>query len=64
MRIYPHKLTGIGTAGATGVALMVLHILGHLVGWGWPILYIFLILVGIGMESDKKEKTNVSTWND
>lgn len=44
----------ITTAGATGITLMVLHILGHLTGWAWPILYIFLILVGIGNEGRKQ----------
>jgi len=46
--------TGIGTAGATGVALMVLHITGFLTGWAWPLLYIFFILAGIGMENKRK----------
>lgn len=40
----------IGTTGATGITLMVLHIVGYLTGWAWPILYVFLILVGIGQE--------------
>lgn len=46
--------SGIGTAGVTGVALMVLHITGHLTGWAWPLLYVFLILAGIGQENRKK----------
>ena len=45
---------GIGTTGATGVALMILHITGYLTGWAWPILYIFLILTGIGQEIRKR----------
>jgi len=45
------KPTGIGTTGATGVALMILHLTGQITGWGWPILYIFLILTGIGQEN-------------
>ena len=32
--------SGLTTAGATGIVLMVLHILGHLEGWAWPILYV------------------------
>ena len=44
---------GITTAGASGIALMILHITGYLIGWAWPILYIFLILVGIGSEQRK-----------
>ena len=35
--------TGITTTGATGIALMILHILGYLNGWAWPILYVLLI---------------------
>ena len=45
--------TGITTFGATGIVLMVLHITGYLSGWAWPILYIFLILVGWGRENRK-----------
>jgi hypothetical protein len=44
---------GIGTTGATGVALMVLHIAGFLTGWAWPLLYVILILAGIGQENRK-----------
>ena len=50
------KLTtgsGIGTFGLTGVALMTLHITGYLTGWAWPILYVFLIISGIGQENRK-----------
>ena len=50
---YPQK-TGIETAGATGVALMILHITGYLTGWAWPLLYVFLIISGIGQENRKK----------
>ena len=49
----PPQITGIGTTGATGVALMVLHLTGHIVGWAWPILYIFLIISAIGQENRK-----------
>ena len=49
----PQNKTGIGTAGAAGVALMVLHITGYLTGWAWPILYVMLILAGAGNESTK-----------
>ena len=44
----------ITTAGATGITLMTLHITGYLTGWAWPLLYIFLILVGIGSEQRRK----------
>jgi len=45
---------GIGSGGAAGIALMVLHLTGHITGWAWPILYIFLILAGIGQENRTK----------
>lgn len=48
--------SGIGTTGATGIALMILHITGHLTGWAWPILYVFLIASGIGQENRKRGK--------
>lgn len=50
MKLPSANMTGIGTAGATGIALMVLHITGHLTGWAWPLLYVILILAGIGQE--------------
>ena len=54
MKLPERQLSSIGTTGATGIALMVLHIAGHLVGWAWPLLYVFLILAGIGQENRKK----------
>ena len=33
--------------------LMVLHVLGFLTGWAWPILYILLIISGMGQENRK-----------
>lgn len=51
---FPENRTGLSTAGLTGISLMILHILGHLTGWAWPILYIFLIVSGIGIEGGKK----------
>jgi len=45
--------SALGTAGLTGITLMVLHITDHLTGWAWPILYIFLILSAIGQENRK-----------
>jgi len=47
------KSSGIGTTGATGIALMILHITGHITGWAWPLLYVFLILSGAGQENKK-----------
>jgi hypothetical protein len=43
--------SSIGTAGATGITLMTLHITGFLTGWAWPILYVFLIIAGVGLET-------------
>jgi len=45
--------SGVSTTGLTGIVLMVLHITGYLTGWAWPILYIVLILMGIGQENKK-----------
>lgn len=50
----PENRTGLSTAGLTGISLMVLHITGHLTGWAWPLLYVFLIMSGIGIEKGKK----------
>ena len=46
----PQSYSGINTTGLTGIALMTLHITGFLIGWAWPILYVTLILSGIGQE--------------
>jgi hypothetical protein len=48
------KPTGLSTTGFTGIVLMVLYITGYLTGWAWPILYVFLILMGIGQENKKQ----------
>lgn len=53
MKLPNSNMTGIGTAGAAGIALMILHVTGNLTGWAWPILYVMLILMGIGQESRK-----------
>jgi len=45
--------SSIGTTGATGIALMILHVTGSLTGWAWPLLYVFLIISGIGQENRK-----------
>ena len=50
------KPTGISTTGLTGIVLMTLHFMGYLTGWAWPLLYVFLILIGVGLEN-KKQKT-------
>ena len=45
------QTAGVGTTGLTGVALLVLHTTGFLTGWAWPILYVLLIISGIGQEN-------------
>ena len=47
------QTAGIGTTGAAGIVLMTLHITGYLTGWAWPLLYVFLIITGIGQENRK-----------
>jgi len=47
------QTAGVGTTGLTGIVLMFLHITGSLTGWAWPILYVFLIITGIGQENRK-----------
>jgi len=47
------QTSGIGTTGATGVALLVLHLSGYITGWGWPLLSVMLIISGIGQENRK-----------
>jgi hypothetical protein len=54
--VFPTSPVGISTTGATGITLMVLHVTGYLTGWAWPILYVFLILAGIGKENQKIKK--------
>jgi hypothetical protein len=50
----PTQLTGLGTTGLSGIVLMTLHLTGHITGWAWPVLYIFLILAGIGQENRRQ----------
>lgn len=49
----PTAPSGLSTLGVTGISLMVLHVLGYLNSSAWPILYIILILMGIGQENRK-----------
>ena len=56
MKLPATEFQGIGTTGATGIVLMTLHILGYLTGWAWPILYVVLILMGIGQERGATKK--------
>ena len=55
MRIPEIRSKGINTTGLTGIVLMTVHILGHLNGCAWPILYVLLIMSGIGQEYYKKK---------
>ena len=53
MKFPKAQTSGIGTTGATGVALMVLHPTGTITGWAWPILYVILIMSAMGQENRK-----------
>ena len=50
MRI-PNQSSGVGTTSLTGIVLLVLHITGYISGWAWPLLYVPLIISGIGQEN-------------
>ena len=50
------QTAGVGTTGATGIALLILHTTGYLTGWAWPVLYVFLIISGIGQENRRGKK--------
>lgn len=52
MKLTP-QTSGIGTTGVTGVTLMALHLTGYITGWAWPLLYVSLIISGIGQENRK-----------
>jgi len=41
----------LSTTGLAGIVLMTIHLTSYVTGWGWPILYIFLIISGIGQEN-------------
>lgn len=47
---FPVQNPGLNTTGVTGIVLMTLHLSGSITGWAWPVLYILLILSGIGQE--------------
>ena len=40
----------VSTTTLTGLTLMILHIIGYLNGWAWPILYIMLLFMGHSQE--------------
>jgi uncharacterized membrane-anchored protein YitT (DUF2179 family) len=45
---------GLNTTGVLGITLMILHITGYLMGWWWVLIYIPLIMSGIGQEYIKR----------
>ena len=53
MKFPKTQSSGIGTVGATGITLLILHVTGYLTGWAWPILYILLIVSAMGQENRK-----------
>ena len=53
MRLPEPKNSGINTTGLTGIVLMTLHLTGIITGWYWIVLYVILILSGIGQEYRK-----------
>ena len=62
MKITP-QTAGVGTTGLTGITLLVLHTTGFIIGWAWPLLYVMLIISGIGQEN-RKDKQHGNTWYD
>ncbi len=53
MKFPKPQSSGIGTTGAVGVSLMVLHLTGFVAGWYWPIIYILFILSALCKENRK-----------
>ena len=46
---------GLNTTGLTGIVLMTLHLTAYISGWGCPVLYILLILSGMGQEYMRRD---------
>tara|TARA_R110000824_G_scaffold119346_1_gene273382 strand:+ start:1905 stop:2054 length:150 start_codon:yes stop_codon:yes gene_type:complete len=44
------RVAGISTAGAAGVAIMVLYLTGNLTGIQWPFIFGILLIAGHGSE--------------
>ena len=53
MKFPKPQSSGIGTTGAVGVSLIVLHLTGFVIVCYWPIIYILFILSAIGQENRK-----------
>ena len=47
---------GLNTTGLTGIVLMTLHLTGYITSLGWPVMYILLILSGMGQEYMKRDQ--------
>lgn len=43
----------MSTAGIAGVVMLWLCATGSLTGWGWPVISVFLILIGISQDERK-----------
>jgi hypothetical protein len=54
MKLPQNNTPFIPTIGLTGIVLMTLHLTGFITGWGWPVLYILLILSSTGNEAYKR----------
>lgn len=54
MKLPQNNTLFIPTIGLTGIVLMTLHLTGFITGWGWPVLYILLILSSMGNETYKR----------
>jgi len=61
MKLPVPQTSGVGTTGATGIALMILHITGYLTGWAWPLLCTYSLL---SQASDRRIEKNDHTRND
>ena len=38
------------TTTMVGITLMILHLMGQITGWAWPILYVCLLFMGHSAE--------------
>jgi hypothetical protein len=56
MKIPEIQSKGLNTTGLTGIVLMALHLTNFISGWGWPVLYIVLIMSGIGQEYIRRDR--------
>lgn len=40
----------VPTTTMVGITLMILHLMGQITGWAWPILYVCLLFMGHSAE--------------